>query len=120
MIIAQLSDLHINPKGDLAYGRADTLFNLKQTLSAVKGHNPDLVIITGDISDRGEEGAYRLCKTLLDETDLPYVPLPGNHDHRPTMAGIFEEQYRTLPKGQDHLCQVIATSPCSSSAWTQC
>ena len=110
MLIAQLSDLHINPNGDPAYGRADTLLNLRLTLEAVKGYHPDMIVITGDISDRGEEGAYRLCKSLLDEAGLPYIPLPGNHDHRPTLARVFEDRDNPL-SGPGHLCRVIAEDP---------
>ena len=115
MLIAQISDLHINPGGQPAYDKADTLRNLEKTLASLKSFCPDLVIISGDIADNGHEEAYLLCKSLLDKTGLPYFPIPGNHDHKPTMARVFHDQTALTSAFQQsdgrHLCYVIKQSP---------
>ncbi|MBN1289509.1 MAG: metallophosphoesterase [Actinobacteria bacterium] len=38
------------------------------------------VLITGDITDSAERSEFEKAKEILDELDIPYVPIPGNHD----------------------------------------
>ncbi|MBN2168840.1 MAG: metallophosphoesterase [Actinobacteria bacterium] len=38
------------------------------------------VLITGDITDSAERSEFLKAKEILDELDIPYVPVLGNHD----------------------------------------
>jgi len=63
MLIAQISDLHVMPKGKLAYERVDTAGMLRNAVAHLNrlDPRPDVVLITGDLADRGEPLAYRTC-----------------------------------------------------------
>ena len=51
--IAQISDLHIKPPGQLAYGRVDTAKALERCVAALNAFEPrpDFVVISGDLAD---------------------------------------------------------------------
>jgi len=94
ILIAQISDLHIKPRGALAYGRVDTAKALERCVAALNEFQPrpDLVVISGDLADTptGEEYAY--LKRLLAPLQLPFIGIPGNHDSRELMRAAFPDQ----------------------------
>ena len=52
MLLAQISDLHVMPKGQLAYGRVDTAPMLRDAIEHLNrlDPQPDAVLITGDLA----------------------------------------------------------------------
>lgn len=71
MRICHLSDLHFghhDPR--LAGGLAGDL----------KSQTPDLVIISGDFTQRGTEAEFRAARAFLDTLQTPVFAVPGNHD----------------------------------------
>lgn len=96
MWIAHISDLHLTPKeGDLLYEHVDTRNALRQALAQVKRLNYplDLLLLTGDLADGGEEGAYLFLRECLADMNIPVALLPGNHDCRKTLKQVFPEQF---------------------------
>ncbi len=91
MLIAQLSDLHITLPGERPYGRVDTAGALKSAVAAVAAFSPrpDLVVLTGDLVQRGLPEEYAHLKALLAPLSLPMVAIPGNHDGRESMRAAF-------------------------------
>jgi Icc protein len=89
--IAQISDLHIKPPGDLAYGRVDTAKALERCIAALNEFTPkpNLVVISGDLADTPVSGEYEHLTRLLDQLQLPFVAIPGNHDSRELMRAAF-------------------------------
>jgi 3',5'-cyclic AMP phosphodiesterase CpdA len=69
--IVHLSDLH--------FGRI-----LRETvepcLAAVKAIEPDLVIVSGDLTQRARKRQYARAKAFLAALPRPQLVLPGNHD----------------------------------------
>ena len=61
MIIAQITDLHVRPRGVLAYGSVDTNAMLRRAVAAIAALDPapDGVIASGDLADCGLEDEYR-------------------------------------------------------------
>ena len=56
MLIAQITDTHIKPKGGLAYGNlVDTATSLKNIVEHCNKFMPkiDMAIVTGDLTDSG-------------------------------------------------------------------
>jgi hypothetical protein len=50
-------------------------------LEALHAAPPDLIILTGDITQRARRGQFRLAAAFLGELpDVPRVCVPGNHD----------------------------------------
>jgi 3',5'-cyclic-AMP phosphodiesterase len=94
VVIAQISDLHIKPPGELAYGRIDTAAALARCIDSVNrfAPRPDLVVITGDLVDKPLPQAYNHLKVLLGSLQIPFVAVPGNHDGRDLMRVAFASQ----------------------------
>lgn len=69
--IAHLSDLH--------FGRADPDLRAP-LLEAVNGARPDVVAISGDLTQRARSAQFREASAFIDEIEAPVVIVPGNHD----------------------------------------
>jgi Icc protein len=88
MLIAQLSDLHIIPPGTRAYGVVDTNPMVERAFKTVAALDPrpDIVILSGDLTDGGSEPEYDILADLIRRhLQMPVYLIPGNHDRR---AGI--------------------------------
>src|SRR5690606_3034729 len=92
MLIAQISDLHIQAGGkDTELIQAEQhLTTCIQTLNRL-APRPDLVVITGDLTEHGRKQEYLKLKPLLAELDIPYLLIPGNHDSPAMLREIFHE-----------------------------
>lgn len=91
MLIAQISDLHIRPPGELAYGVAETNGLAERAIHALLrlDPRPDVVILTGDATDCGLDAEYTLLTELLGRLPMPVYAVPGNHDRREAMRAAF-------------------------------
>src|SRR5688572_6307688 len=67
MLIAQISDTHIRPRGVLAMGRVDTAGHLARAVAHINALRPapDLVLVTGDLVDAGMAEEYAHLRDLL-------------------------------------------------------
>jgi 3',5'-cyclic AMP phosphodiesterase CpdA len=94
MLIAQISDLHIRPAGQLAYGVAETNVMAEAAIHALLrlAPRPDVVILTGDATDCGLEEEFAILKGLLDRLPMPVYAVPGNHDRRETMRAALRDR----------------------------
>lgn len=99
MLIAQISDMHIKPPGELLYKRIDTAGYLERAVAHVKAldPSPDIVLATGDLVDGGAIAEYELLRALLAPLSMPVYLIPGNHDRRDTMRQVFAD-HAYLPK----------------------
>ncbi|OMH31656.1 metallophosphoesterase [Motiliproteus sp. MSK22-1] len=70
-IIAHISDLH--------FGR-EQMPVIQALLRSLREHSPDLVIISGDLTQRATHREYQQAKEFLDNLSYPYMVVPGNHD----------------------------------------
>ncbi len=91
MLICQLSDLHIRAPGELAYRRVDTAAHLRRCVSQIASlvPQPDAVVVTGDLADRGSPEEYQHALALLAPLSVPVHVIPGNHDDRATLRSAF-------------------------------
>src|SRR4051794_23887373 len=91
MIVAQLSDPHIVLPGALLYGRVDTADFLKRAVADLNRLDPppDIVVITGDLVDKGEPAEYDHLRALLAPLAMPVFVIPGNHDAREPLRAAF-------------------------------
>lgn len=91
MLIAQLSDLHIRAPQRTVYGCVDTAGLLEQALCSLKAMpvRPDVVLITGDLTDHGQPEEYEHLRALLTGLPFPLLMVPGNHDRRGALRTAF-------------------------------
>ena len=93
MKIVQITDLHIGLEGQDTYN-VDVRDNFLQILGEVVFAKPELIVVTGDLCfDLGQKDIYLWIKEKLDNTNIPYLVLPGNHDDAALMMDIFEIDY---------------------------
>ncbi|MBA3942717.1 MAG: phosphodiesterase, partial [Sphingopyxis sp.] len=89
MLIAQITDIHIgfDPDNPAEYNRK----RLDDVLDVlIDGPNrPDLLLATGDITDRGDDDSYRRLVTAFSRCPFPVWPSVGNHDLRDNFHARF-------------------------------
>ncbi|MGA9011676.1 MAG: phosphodiesterase [Acetobacteraceae bacterium] len=92
MLICQLTDLHVRPAGKPANRLSETNMFTERAFRAVARLNPspDVVVITGDLTDCGLDEEYANLNRLLRKfLPMPVFVIPGNHDRRGNLrAGL--------------------------------
>lgn len=88
MIIAQISDTHIDPEDP---NGARRLCDLEQVVVDINGLDPrpDAVVHTGDLAHNGNEVKYRAAKAILARLRCPFFPVAGNRDEPDLLRGFF-------------------------------
>jgi 3',5'-cyclic AMP phosphodiesterase CpdA len=69
--IVHLSDLH--------FGRLD-LRLVPPLLTAIRALSPQLVAISGDLTQRARRQQFAAARTFIEALESPYLVVPGNHD----------------------------------------
>jgi Icc protein len=93
ILIAQISDLHVKPRGVLAYRRVDTAAALAACVRELHrlAPPPDLVVASGDLVDDASLEEYdHLCE-LLKPLRIPLAVIPGNHDAPAPLRAAFPD-----------------------------
>lgn len=89
MLIAQVTDVHIgfDPNNDDELNQ----HRFRAILTALEqGPNqPDLLLLTGDLTDRGDVQSYQRLQDMIADCPFPCLPLLGNHDVRAAFHQIF-------------------------------
>jgi 3',5'-cyclic-AMP phosphodiesterase len=91
MLIAQITDLHLRPKGQLAHNYVDPMANARATIETVASLSvrPDMIVVSGDIADEGDANTYVWLDQELERHGIPAYVIPGNHDLRAPMRQAF-------------------------------
>jgi 3',5'-cyclic-AMP phosphodiesterase len=94
-LIAQLSDIHI---GGPRVGSGERFSLAIKEINAMT-RQPDLVLLTGDLTQSGEADEWAEFCQRLDNLHAPWELIPGNHDiHVESIAG-----HRSREAGPFHL-----------------
>jgi 3',5'-cyclic-AMP phosphodiesterase len=104
MLIAQLSDPHFAPEDVRLFGRLDTAGCLERAITHLNALAPDVVLITGDLTNDGDAPVYAGLATMLAGLQAPFFVLTGNHDDRELTRAQFGAGY--LPQSGP-LCYAI-------------
>jgi 3',5'-cyclic AMP phosphodiesterase CpdA len=70
-IIAHLSDIH--------FGRVDPVL-VQPLIDSVHEAKPDLVAVSGDLTQRARSHEFKQAREFLDALPKPQIVVPGNHD----------------------------------------
>jgi 3',5'-cyclic-AMP phosphodiesterase len=96
MLICQLTDLHVRPVGKTANRVAETNMLTERAFRAVARLHPrpDVVVITGDLTECGLDTEYaNLARMIRNWLPMPAFVIPGNHDQREALR----QELRHLP-----------------------
>ena len=109
IVIAQISDLHIKPRGTLAYGKVDTAAALTRCIAALHqlASPPDLVVISGDLADTPRAEEYDHLTALLAPLAIPFAAIPGNHDDRALLRAAFPHQAYAPSSGALNIARAV-------------
>jgi len=93
MLIAQLSDPHVRPEGMLYQDVVDSNAMFAAAIAQVNALDPrpDLVLLSGDLVDKGTADEYRMLRRLLAALAMPALVIPGNHDERAAFRAAFAD-----------------------------
>ena len=69
--LVHLSDLH--------FGRVDEAL-LAPLQQAIASLNPDVVVVSGDLTQRARVAQFQAARAFLDTLPSPQIIVPGNHD----------------------------------------
>lgn len=69
--IVHMSDLH--------FGRTDAAV-VESLIEAVNQIEPDLVVVSGDLTQRAKSREFAAARAFLDRLPQPQIVVPGNHD----------------------------------------
>ena len=69
--LVQLSDLH--------FGRTDAAL-IEPLLDAIADIAPDVVVVSGDLTQRAKASEFVAARAFLDRFPQPCIVVPGNHD----------------------------------------
>jgi 3',5'-cyclic AMP phosphodiesterase CpdA len=72
---------------DIHFGKFDDSC-LEPMLEAFRAIAPDLIVISGDLTQRARRKEYEQAKSLLANLNHPYFVIPGNHDVRPIYSPL--------------------------------
>jgi 3',5'-cyclic-AMP phosphodiesterase len=103
--VAHLSDVHLLREGVRQYGVVNPEDGLCLVLDRLGriDPQPDALVFTGDLADKGEPEAYARLRELVEpyaaETGADVVWVMGNHDERGAYArGLFDHEVGDLPE----------------------
>lgn len=91
--IIQLTDPHLGPNAEFRLAGIQTIASFEAVLEAACKLSPDLLLVTGDIAADPDPSAYRYFFGAIEQTGLPLVWLPGNHD----VTSIVESVGNAVP-----------------------
>ena len=90
MLIAQVSDIHASPENN-------HLHLFKRALGWLAQVNPDVLVLSGDLTDNRWLEGYQHIATCLRQQNYPSLILPGNSDCRRLMQSVWD--HNTWAKG---------------------
>ncbi|HIG74068.1 MAG TPA: metallophosphoesterase [Bacteroidetes bacterium] len=93
--IAHLSDVHF---GKIAHpGIVDAI------LGDVNGEAFDLVVVSGDLTQRARRHEFTQARAMLDRFQAPVLVVPGNHDVRAWWHDPFDRVFRSARRFQTYI-----------------
>jgi 3',5'-cyclic AMP phosphodiesterase CpdA len=85
MLIAQVSDIHASPDND-------NLQRFYRVLTWLSHLRPDVLVLTGDLTDGHWLEGYLQIASWLKQQPYPTLLLPGNSDDRRQMKAVWGER----------------------------
>lgn len=90
--IVHLSDIHFGTADLAIAGRA---------VEKINELAPDVVVVSGDLTQRARSAEFKQARTFLDQLPRPQIVVPGNHDI--PLHNIFDRFFRPLDKFREFI-----------------
>jgi 3',5'-cyclic-AMP phosphodiesterase len=95
LTFVHLSDLHIgnpNQKDDHLFSDTTQTLEHVKSLIATMEPQPSFIVISGDLTNRGDRESFVELKRLLAEIEIPMLLALGNHDTQEQFYEVMLEQ----------------------------
>lgn len=86
MRLVQITDCHLHADPDARSRTGYPLRQLHAVVERARAMRPDILLVSGDISQDETPTSYQHAINAFTSIDCPWFWLPGNHDHPETMA----------------------------------
>jgi len=106
--IAHLSDLHFGRHNETAAERL---------LTDISELQPDLVVITGDLTERARHWQFAAARAFLEKLHYPTIIIPGNHDV--PLYDVIQRFVGRLARYRLYICERgvdLTSKPCLTTA----
>ena len=100
-ILAHLSDLH--------FGRIQPA-TVNALIAAITEAKPDIVIVSGDLTQRAKEREFQEARHFLEALPSPQIVVPGNHDV--PLYNVLARAVRPLRKYQRYITKDLEPFYC--------
>lgn len=81
MRLIQISDCHLRANPEARSRLGFPLRQLEAVVAHAAGLRPDILLVTGDVSQDESPASYRLAAAAFDSVGCPWFWFAGNHDH---------------------------------------
>ncbi|MGR2739661.1 phosphodiesterase [Billgrantia sp. Q4P2] len=88
MRLVQISDCHLHADPGARSRAGFPMRQLESVVAAVRAERPDMVIVSGDISQDETAASYQHAHRILSTLECPWFWLGGNHDQQELMRDI--------------------------------
>lgn len=94
-LVVQITDMHLfsNPGQTLLGVNTDASFNAVVELIEKQHGNPDIIVLTGDLSQDETIPAYERLADRLSGFHCPKYWIPGNHDDTDYITKVFSRHH---------------------------
>jgi Icc protein len=89
VMVLQLSDTHLVQNEPSSDDPTSPDAGVRGTVAALGDRRPDLVLLTGDLTDDGSVAACRRLHGLVEHLGAPILATPGNHDLAASVTEVF-------------------------------
>ncbi|ALS97522.1 metallophosphoesterase family protein [Lacimicrobium alkaliphilum] len=99
--VIQISDCHLFADIERSgYLKINPYTSLQKVLACVRDLEPELVLVTGDLSGDLSESGYRHFQTLWQQAGIPAAMhiIPGNHDQPALLRQFFGSEMSWLQR----------------------
>ena len=110
--IAQITDLHVGRVIPFPSGKIALYDQLVKAVQSVNNLDPlpDVLVVSGDLANHGNEDDYRKVHALFKTLKMPYYIVVGNHDQRSSLRTIFSE-HTYLNTGSEFIQYTVEDLP---------
>ncbi len=95
-VLVHLSDLHFGRIAKPVLGPLE---------KAIAGENPDLLVVSGDLTQRARPWQFRAARAFLDRLPGAKLVVPGNHDV--PLYDLYQRFFHPLSRYRRHFSDIV-------------